>query len=73
MDLLTNAIRLLDDFISRKELASTDDAQVLFRCLQQVSEYKNQVELADFIVRTPKWIKTLVSFATLVFKGTTFM
>ena len=69
MELLINLVRLLDGFLSREDLASGDDAQNLFQCLQQVAEYKDQVELADFIVKTPKCIKTLVSFATLVFEG----
>ena len=78
MDLLVNsAVRLLGFFLSHKsnprtgtDLMSTDDHQILFQSLQQLAGWKNQLELANYVAKNPKWVETFVSFATMVFEGT---
>lgn len=76
MDLLTNSMSLLDEFLSRKsgsclgnDLASKDNSQATLQSLQKVAEHKNQLELAEYVASDPKWAETIVSFAVLVFEG----
>ena len=77
MDVLANSLSLLDDFLVHSstrlgnDLGSEDNSQAIFQSLQQVAGYKNQSELADYVANNPKWAETFVSFAVLVFEGTT--
>jgi len=80
MELLSEAVFLMNSFLAKKEqrecleAKSSSDTDVnfdsLFKYLQQVAELEKQSEIGDNVAKKSEWAESLISFATWVFEGT---